>query len=395
MITTSLFGLTGCLEDGGVSGPTKNPIDTLPTFKPVDTLPWPAEATLFHTGIKDTLWPLEISSESVFVRGGVHGQWSISIVTAPQGTTFSGNSIHYRLPEGLIAPQSVHVVAVQGASVLESTWTVLVHPHADHSPIIDWVHTPNWAIPGVPMRLILHAYEPDGEHLDYGGNLPEGAAWHDSVFEWTPTLAQAGHQNFNLLVTDPRGHAASFNLSFTVLDFDPRPYLADFKPGRHWHIRGYTKMKSESPVTDDSIQIDRSVTLLSAISDSGDFSFRVQDTLSGTRQGISDTVYTARFRIGNDFWVDKLTGMIPFAWPAEATAVENVDFALGGQVFHGRREINANTCLDPSHSKYGCGGGERTFAEGLGLVSMRVDGEVLFVHQVSRDAYDVVGMSDP
>jgi hypothetical protein len=117
--------------------------------------------------------------------------------------------------------------------------------------------------------------------------------------------------------------------------------------------------------------------------------------MSGTRQGVHDSVFTARFRIGYEFWVDNLIGMIPFAWPAKATAVESVDFALNGLVFPGRREINANTCLDADHSKYGCGGGERTFAKGWGLVSMLVDVEGEFVHQVSRDAYDVVEMSGP
>lgn len=385
----------GCVENGGVAGPVINPSDTLPTVKPVDSLPWPAEATLFHTGIKDSLWPLEPASESVFVRGGAHGQWSISLIAAPQGTTLSGNRIQYHLPEGLIGPQSVHVIAAQGASVLESTWTVLVRPNADHSPTFEWVQTPTWAIPGVPMRLIFHVQDPDGDHLDYGGTLPAGAAWHDSIFEWTPTLAQAGRQDVNLRVTDPRGHGGNFPLTITVLGFDPRPFTADIRPGRQWHIRGYTKMKSNSPVTDDSIHVDRRVTLLTTMSDTGTFSFRVQDTLSGTRQGVRDSVFTVRFRIGYDFRVDNLTGMIPFAWPAEATAVESVDFGLGGQVFPGRREINANTCLVAGHSKYGCGGGERTFAKGWGMVSMRADGEVLFVQQVSRDAYDVLEMFDP
>jgi hypothetical protein len=379
-----------------------------PTVPPKDTTVVPVvpagKPYLVHTGVNLSAYPGEALTESLYVANAAPGTWRVSLISAPPGTYLSGNLITYRLPEGLTGAQSVHALASKDTSFIESTWTLTANPVANRTPSIEPVAMPTWIIAGKTFRTVIRANDPDGDPIQFslGGSSKPGVVLHDSILEWTPTADQAGPAPIyaQINVSDNHGHINFITIGVTVLAFDPQVYAAALKPGRVWWIKGYSKTWSIGDSSkSDSTYMRRSVTILTADSASGSFAFRVQDTLSGTRSGILDSTYTAVRREGSNLEVPVIPGLIPFGWPGNADAATTTQFPIGGKSFTARREVMANTCLGgggPAEgTKFGCGGGEKIYAAGWGLVSLQSESSVPFVAQSSRQEYVVWDVAEP
>ena len=343
------------------------PIDSLP-----DPGPGPAPA-LLHTGTDLEAYPGEEVSESVYVAGAEPGQWALTLVAAPPGTDLDGGRIIYRIPEGLDGPQAVRVRAERKSVSVESSWTLLAHPLPDRPPVLEPIERPDWIVAGVPFLRTLRARDPEGDSVRFSAELPEGGSLRGDELEWTPAPGQAGEQAFRIRAADARGHAATAEFSLTVIGFDPWPFTPDQRRGRTWRIRGYTVVeRAAGAPAYDSVHLDRTVTLVSFLRENGSITLRMKDTLSGDREGVRDTTFMIFFHEGEDFRTDGLSGLIPFAWPANPTEAADEEVSIGDKAFPGRREIREDPCPQGGETgPSGCGRSERIFAKGWGLVLAR------------------------
>lgn len=372
-----------------------------PVYPPKDTTEPSGKPYLVHTGMNLAAYPSEAITESLYVADATPGAWRVSLIEAPPGTSLSGNLITYRLPGGLTGPQSVHALASKDTLFLESTWTITAYPAPNRAPTVQAVAMPTWIAAGKTFRTVIHASDPDGDPLRFSiavGAQP-GMSLRDSLLEWTPAAEQAGQAPVytEINVSDTHGHVAFIFLGIIVLGFDPEPYAAELKVGRVWRIRGYSKSwSSYGSANPDSTYMQRSVTILTNDSESGSFSFRVQDTLTGTRNALLDTTFAAVRREGYDFSAAGLSGMLPFRWPANADTAGITQFRIGDKSWTARREAMVNTCLVGGDDVlHGCGGGEKIYAAGWGLVSLRTEYSVLSEARNSRDDYAVWDVVEP
>ncbi len=372
-----------------------------------DSLPPPPGSTgpgpvLIHTGAHLSAYPGEPVSESLYVANAVPGRWRLTLAEAPAGTTLEGGIITYRLTEGLEGPQPVRAVAVSDTDSLELAWTVRAFPVANSPPILEEIHPPDWVLPDQPFLRILRAVDPDGDSLRFEGTLPAGANLKEGELEWTPTSSQAGPNRFRIRAIDTHGHADSIAFTVQVLGFDPWPFTASPIVGRIWRIRGYTCSRDSAgaaaadPLAADSVAFNRTVTLVSRLPENVNLVFRVRDTLDGARREIRDTVYSITFQEGSDFTIGNLAGMIPFAWPANATVAENIRFPIGDSSYSARKELNDTPC--PTDAEWvlgGCGTEERVFAEGWGLVHVRSEHRNAGSTVILREEFTVQELYEP
>jgi hypothetical protein len=375
----------GCIpgEESPTSPRTKDPQDTSVT--PKDTLhvvPGPPE--LVHTKKNLILTPKLAAEESLYVTNAKAGEWTVTLLDGPPGTSLHGEVISYFIAEGMTGEKIVKAVATHpDGRILKAEWTVIATPKANALPVLVMGPHPDRLVVGRTLRIPVLATDPDGDSMHFENQLPAGATLHDSVLEWTPAKAQIGLNPFTIILKDTRAGVVAEKFDIQVSEFDPFPFAADLSPGRAWWIRGYSMFRRTNQQV-DSITLRRQVRILSHDPASGNFSFRLIDTVQSGATAYSDTILTANFLPDFGFRIFGSPGYsesLPFQLKWVSTVREAKDFAIDGSTYHGLEMTDANTCLNPDYftsRSGGCGGSASLFAPGLGLVGYESEGASQF-----------------
>ncbi|MEO6094412.1 MAG: hypothetical protein ABIW76_01605 [Fibrobacteria bacterium] len=366
----------------------------LDSDKPSQPEPLEAEPELVHTKTNLVLTPGETFTESLFVKHAGSVAWTVSLVSAPSGTTILNGLIRYDIPTGLTGLLEVHAIAFDGSGkILNLVWTVTALPNTNRPPVFEFGAVPQWIVAGQTFRILIKITDPDQDPLTLNNSFPEGAVLHDSILEWTPATNQVGDiRRFLFNVYDTHGHHVNFDFALTVLSFDPKAYGAEMRVGRVFWMRGFMKM--ESATRNDSIYFRRSIRITQVDSANGTFSYTAKDTLSGSLDSIGTVSGSDTLRLSRSFAFN-FTIPLPFDLPKDEPAFETTSFVLQGKEYSALHQISPNTCLNGTGTKYGCGGYESTFVKGLGRVLMKEEGRSNFSATDSKGGYEIWAVSEP
>lgn len=351
---------------------------------------------IIHTGKDLVLVPGVPVQERLYVAGSEASAWTLALKKAPAGVSYSGGIVFYSIPEGLSGSQEITAIATRnGAVPMEASWTVTAKPYGNRAPKIAPVEIPAWVVGGTPLKIVFHAQDPDGDAVRFvGQTLPMGAQLKDSVLEWTGPKGQAVSGLFNIHATDGKNGYDTKTFTVASMSFDPAPYVADPVPGRSWWIRGFTR-KSQGEMV-DSNRVRRRITVTGRDAAAGTFIFQIVDTLGNADSTTRDTVVNASSRPGFGFFADvQEAGDLPFAWPTDASSLDDRTFSLQGKDYPAKWVFFVNTCLNGGGTKYGCRGSESIFAKGLGLVVREAEWKSDFTSASGRDSLAVWAIAGP
>jgi|GEM_PF-4386831 len=354
---------------------------------------------LVHTGITEILTPGIVSQESLYVKNAKPQDWTLALLSSPQGTSLVSGKITYNIVADLDGPQEVHAIAADGlGKILDLKWTVVASPLANQDPVITYPDLPQWIVAGKTFRTVVRIVDPEGDSMFYYNRLPKGAIYRDSVFEWTPTMDQLGNNQVVFDVSDQKKNHRAIAFDLHVRRLDPKPFTADISTGRSWWIHSDSIETNGNPSLISGLK--RRITITANDPGTGYFEFLVSDTLQiGGKDSTSETLFSASSIEGWGFsmrWKSGGTGTIPFEeslpfhWPGEEQIFEYTTIEVQGKAYSALRQIMANNC-----NKYFCYNYEFYYVSGLGRVSEKSDGSTFIPASTNSSAFKVWATSGP